>query len=194
LQVSWPVTLANRLDSYKYSKILITARLGSVSSSTTTPHSPTEKALHGAQLPWVPSLLISSAQLADLRTKGSLIKNQKEERSRQACRLPRLSLCSCKHSEVLITARQREKSLWYAQLPWATYLFVLSAQLAAYLTGRLAMGPATPDVPSEMASSLTRAMHGGSRPRYQDSDSTKQNSVSTVYGVTNQDSGVANQN
>ena len=64
LQVSWPVTTANQFDSYKYSKLLITARLGSVSSSTTTPHSSTEKALHGAQLPWVPSLLISSAQLA----------------------------------------------------------------------------------------------------------------------------------
>ena len=40
LQVSGPVTLANRFNSYRYSNILTTARLGSVSSSTATPHSP----------------------------------------------------------------------------------------------------------------------------------------------------------
>ena len=39
--------LGYRHDSYKYSKTLITAKVGSVRSSTTTPHSSTEKALHG---------------------------------------------------------------------------------------------------------------------------------------------------
>jgi hypothetical protein len=58
------MSTANCLDSYKYSKILITARLGSVSSSAAIPHFSTEKALLGAQLPWVPFLLISSAQFA----------------------------------------------------------------------------------------------------------------------------------
>ena len=44
------MSTAGSLDSYKYSKIPIAARLGSVSSSTAIPHFSTEKALLGAQL------------------------------------------------------------------------------------------------------------------------------------------------
>ena len=56
-----PVTSANRCYSYKYSKMITIAMLGRESNSTITPHSPTEKALLGAQLPWAPSLLIFSS-------------------------------------------------------------------------------------------------------------------------------------
>ena len=59
------MSTASSLNSYKYSKILITAMLGSVSSPTATPHSCTEKALLGAQLPWVPFLLILRSEPGD---------------------------------------------------------------------------------------------------------------------------------
>ena len=58
------MSTASRFNSYKCSEILITTRLGSLSSSAATPHSTTEKAFMGAQLPWVPYLLISFAQFA----------------------------------------------------------------------------------------------------------------------------------
>ena len=50
------------LFPHRYSKrIVITAMKGSVSSSANTPHSFTGNALRGAQVPWVPALLTSSA-------------------------------------------------------------------------------------------------------------------------------------
>ena len=87
--------------------------LRSVGSSTTTPHSFTEKALRGAQLPWVPPLLISSAQLADLRTRGSLMSVQ------VSVPVAWLSLYSCKHSELQSLSYQQlelDRILNYQQL------------------------------------------------------------------------------
>ena len=52
------------LFPHRYSKIMITAMQVGVSSSANTPHSFTGKALRGAQVPWVPTLLTSSAQSA----------------------------------------------------------------------------------------------------------------------------------